>query len=315
MAAGETPRLPRVTTSYREWAEGRAAAAAAPELIDELDAWTRMLGADTAPLTGRPLDPRRDTRGVVRDLELVFSGAESRELLTEVPKRFSTGTEEVLLGAFAAAVEQWRAGRGLDTGEGVLVGVVADGRTGDRPGTDLSRTMGRFTTVHPVRLGHLDPDDEDGQAGRVSAGALLKRVKEQLADVPGHGLGYGLLRHLNPQTAPLFAGLPTPQVRVGYRGGLDAPLTDGPAPLGAANAVRTVEAEDPDMPVTYALDIDVWVAEGPDGPCLRARWTWADAVFAEADVAALARMWQSAVREIGADASRSGGGHTPSDFP
>ncbi|WP_327334130.1 non-ribosomal peptide synthetase [Streptomyces anulatus] len=315
VAAGETPRLPRVTTSYREWAEGRAAAAAAPELIDELDAWTRMLGADTAPLTGRPLDPRRDTRGVVRDLELVFSGAESRELLTEVPKRFSTGTEEVLLGAFAAAVEQWRAGRGLDTGKGVLVGVAADGRTGDRPGTDLSRTMGRFTTVHPVRLGHLDPDDEDGQAGRVSAGALLKRVKEQLADVPGHGLGYGLLRHLNPQTAPLFAGLPTPQVRVGYRGGLDAPLTDGPAPLGAANAVRTVETEDPDMPVTYALDIDVWVAEGPDGPCLRARWTWADAVFAEADVAGLARMWQSAVREIGADASRSGGGHTPSDFP
>ncbi|GGS28025.1 amino acid adenylation domain-containing protein [Streptomyces parvus] len=314
VTAGAAPRLPRVTTSYREWAEGRAAAAAAPELIDELDAWTRMLGADTAPLTGRPLDPRRDTTGAVRDMELAFSTAESRELLTEVPERFSTGTEEVLLGAFAAAVEQWRAERGLDTGKGVLVGLEADGRTGAHPGADLSRTLGRFTSVHPVRIGHADSAD-DGQDGQVSAGALLKRVKEQLADVPGDGLGHGLLRHLNPQTAPLFAGLPTPQVRVRHRGAFAAPLADGSVPLGAASAVRAVETEDPDMPVTYALDIDTWVTEEPDGPCLHARWTWPDTVFADADVPELARSWQRAVREIAADASPAGGGHTPSDFP
>lgn len=36
--------------------------------------------------------------------------------------------------------------------------------------------------------------------------------------MPGHGLGYGLLRHLNARTGPLLAAAPTPQICFNYLG-------------------------------------------------------------------------------------------------
>ncbi len=48
---------------------------------------------------------------------------------------------------------------------------------------DLSRTVGWFTSLYPVRL-----------AASADPGASIKAVKEQLRQVPGKGLGYGVLR-------------------------------------------------------------------------------------------------------------------------
>src|SRR6185503_20884979 len=53
---------------------------------------------------------------------------------------------------------------------------------------DLSRTVGWFTTLFPVML----------DIRRIShPGEALQAVKEQLRQVPNHGIGYGLLRYLN----------------------------------------------------------------------------------------------------------------------
>ncbi|MEZ3183314.1 hypothetical protein KYY02_33075, partial [Streptomyces pimonensis] len=46
----------------------------------------------------------------------------------------------------------------------------------------------------------------------------MKRVKEQLRAVPGDGFGYGLLRHLNAETAPALAALAEPQIGFNYLG-------------------------------------------------------------------------------------------------
>ncbi|WP_323392483.1 hypothetical protein, partial [Streptomyces jumonjinensis] len=47
---------------------------------------------------------------------------------------------------------------------------------------------------------------------------MVKRVKEQIRAVPGDGLGYGMLRYLNPETAPELAALPTAQIGFNYLG-------------------------------------------------------------------------------------------------
>ena len=49
-------------------------------------------------------------------------------------------------------------------------------------------------------------------------GRALKLIKEQLHAVPDHGLGYGLLRYLNPQTAAQLRGLARPQLGFNYLG-------------------------------------------------------------------------------------------------
>ncbi|MEK8142185.1 hypothetical protein NKH18_05390 [Streptomyces sp. M10(2022)] len=46
----------------------------------------------------------------------------------------------------------------------------------------------------------------------------LKRVKEQLRTILDHGVGYGMLRHLNPDTRPRLATAPEPQIGFNYLG-------------------------------------------------------------------------------------------------
>ncbi|MDJ0382275.1 non-ribosomal peptide synthetase [Streptomyces sp. G-G2] len=306
VTAGVPAQLAPAATSYKAWAEETAAAATAPELIDELPVWHEILGAGTAPLTGHALDARRDTAGTVRHVEVSFSPAESRALLDTVAPAFATGVPEVLLGALTAAVEEWRARLGREGGTGVLVALEDDGRGHGPLGAALARTVGRFTTTRPVLLGAGEPGP--------GAGALVKQVKEQLAALPDGGSGYGLLRYLNPQTVPLLAALGAPQVRFAYHGRFEAPLADGSAPFGAAGAVRAAAGEDPDMPVAYPLDVDVRVDADGDELRLTARWAWPDSLFGATDVPELAGAWQRAVRALLADAGQSGG-RSPSDFP
>src|SRR4029078_4338572 len=70
----------------------------------------------------------------------------------------------------------------------LLVDVEGHGRDAIIKGTDVTRTVGRFTTIYPV-LVELDAGWGVGEA--------LKRIKEQLRRLPGRGFSYGLLRYLH----------------------------------------------------------------------------------------------------------------------
>ena len=83
---------------------------------------------------------------------------------------------------------------------------------------DLSRTVGWFTSLFPVRLDPGALDLEEAMAGGAALGRALKSIKEQLRALPDNGLGYGLLRYLNPQTASQLAGFAAPQIGFNYLG-------------------------------------------------------------------------------------------------
>src|SRR6202046_3100641 len=59
-----------------------------------------------------------------------------------------------------------------------------------------------------------------------AAGRALKRVEQQVRAVPGNGLGFGLLRYLNPQAAPVLARYPAPQIGFNYLGRFTAACLD-----------------------------------------------------------------------------------------
>ena len=83
---------------------------------------------------------------------------------------------------------------------------------------DLTRTVGWFTSLYPVRLDPGLLDLEEALSGGPALGRALKTIKEQLRAVPGKGLGYGLLRYLNDETAAELAGAPAPQLGFNYLG-------------------------------------------------------------------------------------------------
>ncbi|WP_405403341.1 amino acid adenylation domain-containing protein [Streptomyces sp. NBC_01104] len=298
-AQGLAPRLQPAGTSLRTWSRRLTEAALSPEREAELPYWTELL-AGREPLLGtRAPDPERDVLGTAGRLTLRLPAEVTRALLTTVPTAFHAEVNDVLLTAFALAHRQWRGG------ERVLVDLEGHGREeSGAPGTDLTRTVGWFTSLHPVLL---------DVAGATGPGTALKTVKEQLRAVPDKGIGYGLLRHLNPGTAERLAPQAGAQIGFNYLGRFAAAGAE--ADWAVVPRVEDgIPGGDDTMPLGHPLELDALTQDGPDGPELVARWSWASGILDEKEVAGFAAAWFDALRALALDGARPGaGGRSPSD--
>ncbi|MFE4534669.1 amino acid adenylation domain-containing protein [Streptomyces scopuliridis] len=319
VAAGRTPELAPVGTSLRTWAQRLTEAAQDAERVGELETWLDVLGESDPLLTPEPLDPGRDVTATARTLSLVLPTDLTAALLTTVPAAFHARVNDVLLTAFGAAVARWRQTHDRGDHTGVLIDLEGHGREEIVDGVDLHRTVGWFTSLFPVRVdaGRLDWDEF--RDGGPSAGRALKEVKEQLRRLPENGIGYGLLRYLNPQTSSILAGTPKPQIGFNYLGRFAvaeeqaqaAPQEWSPAPesggLGGGG--------DAEVPLSHGIDLNAQTQDRADGPRLIAVWSWADALFTEDEVRELAETWFEALGALVAHVARpSAGGHSPSDL-
>ncbi|PPK65377.1 non-ribosomal peptide synthetase [Actinokineospora auranticolor] len=193
---GEEIRLPRRTTSFREWATRLAEHAAAGGFADEIEHW-RVARAETSV----PRDQGGpNTTASERSVTVTLTEGETEALLRAVPSAYRTQVNDVLLTAFGAALREWT------RRPATLVHLEGHGREDLFDGVDLSRTVGWFTTLFPVVL-----------TGSAEWGTAIKAVKESLRSIPRRGIGFGALRHL--------AGMElggTAEVSFNYLGRIDA---------------------------------------------------------------------------------------------
>ncbi|MFE0250280.1 amino acid adenylation domain-containing protein [Streptomyces sp. NPDC059010] len=313
-AAGRTPELDPVATSFKQWADLLTDQATSDGRVSELEHWTDELVDAEPPLGTSEFDPQRDTVSNLVHRTWAVPPAQAGTLVVETPALFHCGAHEVLLAALAGAV----AGRCPGFAGGVLVDVEGHGRE-PVAGTDLSRTVGWFTSTHPVRLDVTGVDLEEVLDGGSAAGLLLKAVKEQVRSVPGgDGLGYGLLRHLNPQTGAVLSELPVPQIGFNYlgrftagravEGGVEAWQLSGPNAMGGSAA--------PQMPALHTLEAAAVVHDGADGPELKLTLSRPTTLLDEKAVEELGRAWLAQLAGLAAHTGGpAAGGHTSSDFP
>ena len=156
--------------------------------------------------------------GAATYLEVVLPTDLTSRLLTEVTAAFRCGPDEVLMAGLAVA--QWRRQRGITDSDDdtVLVDVEGHRREPLVEGLDLSRTVGWFTSIYPVRLPAGRLDWSDVTTGALALSEVLKGVKEEIRRLPDKGAGYGLLRYLNPHTGVLLATTGSPQIGFNYLG-------------------------------------------------------------------------------------------------
>ncbi|WP_308282349.1 non-ribosomal peptide synthetase [Streptomyces lichenis] len=319
VAEDRPPRLEPVGTSLRRWSELLAAEAGRPDRVAEAALWNGVLGPEDPPLTADRLDPARDTVGGSRSLTVSLPPEVTEPLLTSVPAAFHAGVGDVLLAALGLAVARWRRGHGRGPHTALLVDVEGHGREEIAEGVELTRTVGWFTSLYPVRIdpGPLAWDEvTDGGPG---LGQALKRVKEQVRALPDRGIGFGLLRHLHPEH-PVGGGA-VPQLGFNYLGrfpAAGAPVAPGSEASGwtVAPEAGLLSGADPATALAHGLEVNSMVRDTPGGPSLEAVWSWAPRLWDEEPVRALAEQWFQAVRGLVRHGERSGtGGHTPSDFP
>ncbi|MEU9029604.1 amino acid adenylation domain-containing protein, partial [Streptomyces sp. NPDC048383] len=322
VTAYEDGTLAPVGTPWRHWARSLADLALDVRTEAQLDHWSTVLGGTPPALR---IDRTRDTHADAGQVTAELDAETTEALLTWVPGTVNAGINDVLLTAFAVAVADWRGGRGAKAGAPVVVDLESHGRHEDAvPGVELSRTAGWFTSMYPVLLDPAAGGSGSGVGGHIGAigsgtgsgpaPALvpaLKAVKEQLRSVPGNGLGYGLLRHLNPAGRAVLAALPVPEFGFNYLGQIGQGAGEAAAWSVAGADVAGIDGA---MPLAHPVDLNASARETPSGTRLLATWTYAAAVLAPEDVRELADAWFAALRRLVEEARRpDAAGLTPSD--
>jgi len=186
---GRGEALPAKTSSYRQWGEGLARYARQAQT--QLPYWQ----SQTAGMDYRIASEWSAAQPGQQLLEL--DEALTRQLAQRATRYFEADMRELLLAGLTRALVE------LGLGNRHWIMLEGHGRESIEPTLDVSRTVGWFTSMFPVRVDNLRawPD-------------LVRHVADQLRQVPDKGVGYLPLR-CDPAHRD---SLPLPPVALNYLG-------------------------------------------------------------------------------------------------
>lgn len=304
-ASGLKIAFARKTTSFKQWAERLQAYAEAGDARAEAEYWLsdRWLKADPLPVDLDPWSTGEATatpnsEASANTVRIDFEIEETDALLHKTAQVFRTRVVEMLLAALGRALWCWCRARF------VLLDVESHGRESIFEGVNVSRTVGWFTTIYPVLLetGGADRDEVD----------VLKSVKEQLRQVPHHGIGYGALRHVSGEsaTARSLRARPRTQMLFNYLGQLDRGLPEHAVFRISADSVGPVRSRRAQR--SHLLEINSYIAGGR----LRVEWKYSEDIHRRVTIERLSESFKNSLRALLAHTQSPGVFElTPSDFP
>ena len=289
LTQGDQVVLPEPTLSLQQWSQVLARFAQSEPLKAELPYWQSVAGEQEPSLPGH-----NEGRNRIADANTVSCSLNeelTEQLLIEVPQAYRTQINDILLTALARTLCAW------DGRDSILVELEGHGREDIEDGVDLSRTVGWFTSLFPVRL---TPGD--------SLDASIKAVKEQLRAIPNKGIGYGVLRYLT-EDGKALASLAYPQITFNYLGQFDQNL--GADSLWRLARESAGEQRSPSSERRTWLDIGAAIHRGE----LSIDWTYSREIHDEATVRHLSERFRDELEGLIEHCTGDVAGVTPSDFP
>ena len=281
--------LPAKTSAYQTWAQQLQAHA--QSLDAQLPYWqAQSVDADL------PCDnPQGGLQNRLGDkLEIRLDAEHTRQLLQDAPAAYRTQVNDLLLTALARVISRWSGQHAT------LIQLEGHGREDLFDGVDLSRTVGWFTSLFPVRL------QAEGELSNA-----IKAVKEQLRAVPDKGLGYGLLRYLGtPESREALAGLAVPRITFNYLGQFDRQFDASALFVPATQS--SGQAQDAEAPLANWLTLEGQVYGGE----LSLSWGFSREMFQASTIQRLADDYQQELLALIAHClNPQHGGLTPADVP
>ncbi|MEZ4729299.1 MAG: amino acid adenylation domain-containing protein [Caldilineaceae bacterium] len=311
LSRGAPMQLPAKTTSFHAWAHWLAQHGVT--MVAAQQAYWRDVVAPQDDGARHPYGlPLDDPSGLAantvasrEEITVGLTASETWSLLHEAAAAYHTQINDLLLAALVQCIGEWSGetsvlfdleGHGRDLLDAQADDVAANAAL------DLSRTVGWFTALFPVRLAwtHTEP------------GELIKSVKEQLRRIPQRGIGYGILRYLG-QDQMLIPAMP-PALLFNYLGQFDPGV-------GAQSTAALVHgfahepsglAQSPAGQRTHLLEIDGMIVNGE----LRFTWGFSRHTHRQATIAQVAQRYCDILRSLIEHClTGDAGGYTPSDFP
>ena len=292
---GRGVELGKKTVSFQRWAEEMKEYAEGEEVREEAGYWEQMLGGadewevpEEVEEKGRESEGEGESRrrrknvyGEAGVVQVELGEEETRGLLQEAGVRLRAQAEEVLVAALAQVLSEWT-GR-----EEVVLEMEGHGREAVKEEVDVTRTVGWFTSLYPVRL----------RVGKgKSGGEVLAGVKERMRSVPRRGVGYGLLRYVRRGDAASEAvrRIAGSQVRFNYLGQIQLGQGEGDKELFTMAGEGSGAAVHPRNRRRYIFDITAQVVGG----VLQINWSYATRLHTQKTVEALANQLISSIRAL-----------------
>lgn len=240
----KTTYLPQKTSSYRQWVD--AIKQYAQDNFDEITFWHSQL--KSIP-NYRTLLPRTSSNKLASS-SITLTKQQTQQLLQKAPAAYHSEINDLLLTALAYTLRELNHAN--------IQGITLEGH-GREPidsQIDLSRTVGWFTTLYPVKLqlansiiDQIEPDSDPLLAFNI------KSIKEQLRQIPNKGIGFGALAQ-RYDTDLSFDQLPS--ISFNYLGQLDANHSDNWS-ITNESPGQTLHADNLD---SHIININGWVIEG-----------------------------------------------------
>ena len=287
---GEGLVVEHKTSSFQQWSARLADYANSPELQAELAYWQAHTQATLQDLP-RDHPEGRQTNAQASRISLRLDAQHTRQLLQQAPAAYRTQVNDLLLTALSRVICRW-------TGhDATLIQLEGHGREQLFDDVDLTRTVGWFTSLYPLRLVPVSD-----VAGSITA------IKEQLRSVPNKGIGYGILRYLAADK--LLETGAQPRITFNYLGQFDQQFSEeavfAPAMEGSG------EGQSSQAPLANWLSIEGQVFGGE----LLMEWNFSHEMF---DPATIQRLVDAYADELKAliehCCDTQNRGVTPADFP
>ncbi|KAF7767618.1 hypothetical protein PCIT_a3671 [Pseudoalteromonas citrea] len=235
-----------------------------------------------------------DTMQSAKTLQSELSEAQTHALLSQAQRPYRTQIDELLLTALSVALEKWTGANDAQ------VFIEGHGREPWQSGLDLSRTLGWFTALYPIKLTRF-----------MDIADTIIATKERLRALPNKGIGYGAFKYYGSEAQQ--QALKTqckPQIEFNYLGQLDASSNAQFADwqMSTDGVGSSIAAENP-------LSADIAINCAVQNGQLQLSITYSSACLLQADMAEFAHLFEQAIGDVIDHCTDAQIRFTPADVP
>ncbi|KZN35379.1 amino acid adenylation domain-containing protein [Pseudoalteromonas luteoviolacea] len=288
-ATGKTVVYAPKSHSYQYWAQQLQAYPNAHE--DEFTTWQSQ---HSEALDLPNFVDGDDTMNSAQTLNMTLSESHTEALLTQAQRPYRTQIDELLLAGLSVALEQWTGA------EEVQVFLEGHGREPWQSQLDLSRTVGWFTALYPVKLSNFS-----------DIAQTIIATKECLRSLPNKGIGYGAFKYFgNESQKQALHSTRKPQIEFNYLGQLD---TNGNSPLAdwQMSTDRTGRSIAPENKLSSDIAINGGIQKGQ----LQLAVTYSSACMLQADMTEFVHLLEQALGQVIEHCLAANERLTPADVP
>ncbi|KJS66547.1 MAG: hypothetical protein JL50_11465 [Peptococcaceae bacterium BICA1-7] len=243
--------LPEKTTSFKSWADLLVDYGEKNSFSDELSYW------DSGQMNITPLPTEGSAslslhNELSQEYAMILNKDLSEKIISDITSKYPFKAHEIIITCVVEALTEYIGNNN------VLIDFEGHGRHEFNYDIDLTRTVGRFTSIYPI-LFNLDVKCHNPVE-------RIYSIQKQINRVPNNGFNYGILRYL--KNHKFIQNASEPEIAINYLGRID-----GDIPANAIYQFKYIDLSKTEKELPYLLQFDIFIADNQLNIVLKYRKT------------------------------------------